>query len=97
MGKEYAPWSEARPTISHAVKKPELTLLREEFNSPGNHGGIAPTISTCQNHCGWVLGVSTALRKFIPHPLARPGLANPGRPSDLSVRREQRRWRTFKL
>ncbi|OQY57465.1 MAG: hypothetical protein B6245_16900 [Desulfobacteraceae bacterium 4572_88] len=39
MGKEYAPWSEARLTIFHAVKKPELTLLWEEFNSPAKERG----------------------------------------------------------
>jgi len=41
MGKEYAPWPEARLTISHAVKKPELTLLWEEFNSPAPAGAMA--------------------------------------------------------
>ncbi len=45
MGKEYAPWSEARPTISHVAKEPELTLLWEELNShaffKGESGGIS--------------------------------------------------------
>jgi len=31
MGKEYVPWPEARLTVSHAVKKPELTLPTEEY------------------------------------------------------------------
>ncbi len=43
MEKEYVPWSEARPTISHAVKEPELTLLWKEFNSPAPASGSVVT------------------------------------------------------
>jgi len=41
MGKGYVPWPEASLTVSRAVKKPQLTLLWEEFNSPALKKGEA--------------------------------------------------------
>ncbi|OQY52258.1 MAG: hypothetical protein B6245_23815 [Desulfobacteraceae bacterium 4572_88] len=39
MGKEYVPWSEVRLTVSHAVKKPELTLPGKNLTALPFQGG----------------------------------------------------------
>jgi len=45
MGKEYVPWPKVRLTVSHAIKKSELTLPWEELNSPASDREFARAFS----------------------------------------------------
>ena len=75
MGKEYAPWSETRPTISHAVKKPELTLLWEEFNNPAVPKGGGKSVRY-ENHAFLPPPLSLSLGTSVTFPLSSLPMGN---------------------